>query len=148
VRQTISRPWKRRRPRKQSLSEWIRTPERGAVQDGDKNRNTRRNLLSNCYQKHASGFGAESWGIGPFTLHLKQLDLCQRVTYALRVLAPQKTTSSLPEHIYHLAPGVSFSDYGERSKTFADLPTSCLPTTRPESHFTTSRKLVSSNLAN
>jgi len=25
----------------------------------------------------ASGFGAESWGIGPFTVALKQLDLCQ-----------------------------------------------------------------------
>jgi hypothetical protein len=32
------------------------------------NRNTRRNLLPNCYQNMASGFGAESWGIGPFTV--------------------------------------------------------------------------------
>ena len=32
-----------------------------------RNRNTRRNVLSNCYQNMASGFGAESWGIGPFT---------------------------------------------------------------------------------
>src|ERR1700736_1054571 len=32
------------------------------------NRNTRRNLLPNCYQNMASGFGAESWGIGSFTL--------------------------------------------------------------------------------
>jgi hypothetical protein len=32
------------------------------------NRNTRRNLLPNCYQNMASGFGAESWGIGPFVV--------------------------------------------------------------------------------
>ena len=32
------------------------------------NRKTRRNFLPNCYQKHAGGFGAESWGIGPFAV--------------------------------------------------------------------------------
>jgi hypothetical protein len=31
------------------------------------NRNTRRNLLPNRYQNMASGFGAEPWGVGPFT---------------------------------------------------------------------------------
>src|ERR1039458_1879720 len=64
------------------------------------NRNTRRNLLPNCYQNMASGFGAESWGIGPFTLHLNNLMFACRVTCALRVLAlPQKTTSALATDI-------------------------------------------------
>jgi len=49
------------------------------------NRNTRRNLLPNCYQNMASGFGAESWGIGPFTVALKQLHLCMKSqTYLIR----------------------------------------------------------------
>jgi len=34
--------------------------------------NTRRNLLPKCYQNMASGLGAESWGIGPFTVTLKR----------------------------------------------------------------------------
>jgi hypothetical protein len=67
------------------------------------NRNTRRNLLPNCYQNMASGFGAESWGIGPFTLHVDNLMFACRVTCALRVLAlPQKTTSELPKDISRL----------------------------------------------
>jgi hypothetical protein len=37
------------------------------------NRNARRNLLPNCYQNMASGFGAESWGIGPFIFVLNDL---------------------------------------------------------------------------
>jgi hypothetical protein len=57
-----------------------------------------------CYQiatkNMASGFGAESWGIGPFTSHLNNLIFACGVTYALRVLAlPQKATSALPTDI-------------------------------------------------
>jgi hypothetical protein len=52
----------------------------------------------------ASGFGAESWGIGPFTSHLNNLIFACGVTYALRVLAlPQKTTSALPKEVSPLA---------------------------------------------
>jgi hypothetical protein len=36
------------------------------------NRVKRRNLLPNCYQKLTSGFGAEPWGIGPFTDTLRR----------------------------------------------------------------------------
>jgi hypothetical protein len=41
-------------------------------------------LLPNCYQKLTSGFGAELWGIGPFTNNVKvqiafiMLDLCRQ----------------------------------------------------------------------
>src|SRR6202521_6339449 len=81
----------------------------------------------------ASGFGAESGGIGPFTSRLNNLSFACRGTYALRVLAlPQKTASALPKDIHHSPPVLSFSNYCESSSHIADLPTSCLPRIRPE----------------
>jgi hypothetical protein len=46
----------------------------------------------------ASGCGAESWGIGPFTSHLNNLILAWGVTYALRVVgAPSKNNKCIVE---------------------------------------------------
>src|ERR1700730_10976056 len=86
-----------------------------------------------CYQiatkNMASGFGAESWGIGPFTSHLDNLSFACRVTYALRALAlPQKTKVQCQRTYHHSAPVLSFADYDDSSNHIADLLPSCLPT--------------------
>jgi hypothetical protein len=134
------------KPLKEMVGTWGLEPQTSTVSNSSR-RLTQKELITGgtgrtvilgaiCYQiatkNMASGFGAESWGIGPFTSHLNNLVFASRVLTRSGLWRYQrKQQVHCQRTFHHSATGLSFSDCGESSNHVADLQ---LPVCRPFTH--------------